>query len=753
MEVTNNKFRAIDLEILLKAGPLRSPSMLSSKITLASNYITALYITNHRCLTTLNADRRMRQFQLPANKPREELIEIINSTSGLTSYEGAYPPSDWISNPQLETTSRELKNSVEGGVKGVRALPTAEGGFLTWSSSGLVQIWNFSANDGTATECMAQLHVPLDDLGNDIVQNQLSIVEPLSRSTSTDNEVHPDERRLTLVTGDRFGMVRVINTVGATTKMMQSFYAHGAEVVDIACTPPMDPKSDLAQQPRMFVTTSRDKTVQIFVKHNFGLEDNSNNEWELLQTLVTHKTSVVRVLVADAAGERIVSCANDRTAVIHRAIYEGSEIVAYIPEKVISLKSAPIDMVLDHSSTNSGSKTNLIVSCNDKIVYIYRFPSGELVHFYKVGDRRTGSLALRDISILRVPESLIAPEKPDNGKNKKKQTNRQKYLVATGADKSVRVYRHQDGSTPAACQWAHCEGVSGLQVVSGAPKLVSNSTAATWTLTSCGHDGCLVFWKLKISFPETGKDDAADKRIAMRRSMPTRKVLSKADLERLARTSSSNVSGNPTTLGAGSPTRTLTVPKARSLRHSMSALSLETSSSSFTMSSLSQAPVPSRQKQAPSANANGEKTVRRTLSTSEKLSYPLAINKRHSLPPSQPSAVLLKPKQEEVSPVVVAKTSQSVKPVLRQVSGSNSSDKGNKKIATTKLGYTAEVLASELAQFQRQYHRCVEDATEQQQQSSREVMLPPVTPAALESLRKELQQTLTLLDKQALLSL
>ncbi|KAF5132362.1 hypothetical protein DV495_001363 [Geotrichum candidum] len=483
----------------------------------------------------------MRQFQLPANKPREELIEIINSTSGLTSYEGAYPPSDWISNPQLETTSRELKNSVEGGVKGVRALPTAEGGFLTWSSSGLVQIWNFPANDGTATECMAQLHVPLDDLGNDIVQNQLSIVEPLSRSTSTDKEVHPDERRLTLVTGDRFGMVRVINTVGATTKMMHSFYAHGAEVVDIACAPPMDPKSDIAQQPRMFVTTSRDKTVQIFVKHNFGLEDNSNNEWELLQTLVTHKTSVVRVLVADAAGERIVSCANDRTAVIHRAIYEGSEIVAYIPEKVISLKSAPIDMVLDHSNTNSGSKTNLIVSCNDKIVYIYRFPSGELVHFYK--------------------------------------------------------------------------------------------------------------------------------------------------------------------------------------------------------------------KQAPSANANGEKTVRRTLSTSEKLSYPLAINKRHSLPPSQPSAVLLKPKQEEVSPVVVAKTSQSVKPVLRQVSGSNSSDKGNKKIATTKLGYTAEVLASELAQFRRQYHRCVEDATEQQHQSSREVMLPPVTPAALESLRKELQQTLTLLDKQALLSL
>jgi hypothetical protein len=698
----------------------------------------------------------MRQFHLPKNKTPEELIERINNTSDPANYEDVCTLTSWVNNPDLAITSRELKNSAEGGVNGVRTLPAVGDGFLTWSSSGLIKIWGVGARGRPAIECTAQLRVPLEDSGSDVVQNQLSIVEPLSLFRGTEEESKADDQRLTLVTGDRFGIVRVVGTVGASTEVTQSFYAHSSEVIDIACAPPTDLKSNRAQHPRVFVTSSRDKTVQIFVNDSPALADSSSGEWRLLQTLVTHKTSVVRVLVADAAGEHIVSCANDRTAVIHRAIREGSEIVAYIPEKVISLKSAPMDMLLDHSSASNGTNGNLIVSCNDKMVYIYQFPSGELAHFYKVGDRRAGSLAIRDLSILRVPASFSATEKPGNRNNKKQQSHWQKYLIATGTDKSVRVYRHPDGGTPVACQWVHCEGISGLLVVSGTPRLVRHGTAAVWTLASCGHDGCLVFWELKISLPATGsriqdgEDDAIDDRGAMKRIMPTRKVISKTDLARLARPSSGNAGGNLATPAAGSTTRSLTVAKTRPLRHSMSALSLETSSSSTT-SSLSSALVPSRPKQAPNSNANGEKTMRRTLSTSAKSSYPLTISKHNSLSLSQHSAVLPKPKREESGPDAIAKPSQSAKPVLRQLPGS--SNKENKGIVTTKLDHTTEILAHELAQFRRQYRRCLDDASKQHQQKpALESSLPPVTPAALESLRKELRQTLLLLDKQASLS-
>lgn len=752
--------RAIPLETLLIANLLKHPTVLPIKIKLASNHITAFYMTAPRCFTTLSADRRIQQFQLTKIKTKKELISIIHGTNDVTNYEDEYIPTAWISNPDIAVTTRELRNAMEDGVKGIKALSNTCGGFLTWSTGGNIRIWSVGSDGGPSAECTAQYRVPLDANRSDIIQNQLSVVEPLTLSSDLDKDTYPDGQ-LSLVTGDRFGIVQIVDILGANAVVAQSFHAHSSEVIDIACAPPASPVVGCSEHPRVFVTCSRDKTLQIFVNDDVATMSSTSKAWRLLQTLVTHKTSIVRVLVADVTGEYILSCANDRTVVIHRAIRadNGVEIVAYTSEKIISLKSTPLDMYLDRFNASYENSGNLLVSCNDKNVYVYQFPSGELTQFYKAGDYRTGSQALRSVSILRVPVSSFSSAElgSDNEISKISQIHQQQYLVTAGLDKSVRIYLHPEGGAPAACQWAHCESIAKLQIVSKPLVAARRKFSVAWTLASCGHDGCLILWELSIlqsasHRSENSNDELADELGGLKQNRLARKVFSKADLARLARSSRSGVIANNNinsisiTSAAGSPTRALAVAKPRLLRHSMSALSLDGSSSSSAPSSSLAKSSPKKKDKLTSNSSDNSVKGRRSLSTSAKALHVPALIKSDLQMSSTLPLPFQKPKQEQR---VTQKPLLSVKSAVHRVPGSNIGSSGSEikvtAVTAVKTENMADSLADGLVKFRLQYRvdPCFTASHEQPPGKP-----PQIPSAALDKLRKELRQTLYLLEKQ-----
>lgn len=460
--------------------------------------------------------------------------------------------------------ARRLKNSHEEGIKGIRVMPDLKG-FMTWSGGGLMRIWNSDA------DCLSQFRVPFQDTKpgeypiidaayEEGVKNQLAAVACVANGK-------------VLIAGDRFGMVRLIDT--ETEKVIQMFYAHGSEIVDIAYCK----TGDSTNEREVFITSSRDRTVQIF-SLNCGSGDKS---WRLLQTLATHKSSVIKVLISKD-GQRIVSCSSDRTIVVHQAVTTQndsgeSQIVAYAPEKTISLRAAPRDIFLDEDA----SATSLVVACSDRYIYNYRFPTGELVSSYKSVDRKGDSLVLHDVSIIRVP-SLTN----EAGRKRSKQA----YLVGIGNDKSIRVYEHPSG-VHIGSEWGHSEGVSGLE-------LLKNTTDTTgpgnneWVMASSGNDGCVFLWSLKGLDSDKnnwGISRVADETSGVARSSPARKIISKVDLARLmgkqvpeSRASPGKGAVNVTTPASPqTPSQPLTVTKTRSLRHSMSTLSLGSKSSTPTL--------------------------------------------------------------------------------------------------------------------------------------------------------------------------
>lgn len=469
---------------------------------------------------------------------------------------------------EISYTTR-IKNSHEEGIKGIRVMPDLKG-FMTWSGGGLLRIWNSDA------DCLSQFRVPLHDIEqgsfpvieaafDEGVKNQLTAVASVSNGKI-------------LIAGDRFGLVRLINP--DTEKVIRLFHAHGSEIVDIAYCK----SGDSANKHEIFITSSRDRTVQIF-STNSGDQENS---WGLLQTLATHKSSVIKVLISQDC-ERIVSCSSDRTIAIHQAVYNGeSQIVAYALQKVISLRSTPTDIFLDDISNT------LVVSSSDKFVYVYKFPTGDLVSSYKSLDMKGDSLVLHDISVIRVPNLA---ETGEAIKSKLKQ----EYLVGIGNDKSIRVYEHPSG-THIGCEWGHSEGVSGLEVIKSTTA-TDGAGGSEWVLASSGYDGCVFLWSLKGLRSEKNSWQNSRSFRALDEnhfgSSPIRKIMSSAELARLLKKPESNspahtspVTTNPgyktTPLKSRSPQpstpipvsgsphtpRSLSVSKTRTLRHTVSSVAL-----------------------------------------------------------------------------------------------------------------------------------------------------------------------------------
>lgn len=353
----------------------------------------------------------------------------------------------------VDFVEQTLRLSNDGCIRGIQS--TVDKKFMTWSGNGLVRIWNKSA------ECVGQVRINVNDEIDELtVYDAVREEFPnyLAKVIATKSKM--------IIAGDRHGVMRIADaTTGARA---QYFHAHGSEIIGIAYGYRQAKESD--QFLEIVTTSGRDRTVQVFVReHNAPPQT-----WELLQTLVGHKSSVNKVLVSQNC-DYILACSNDRTISLHKAVFseeDAGQIVAYMPERIITLKSTPCDLAI------ADSTGELVVSCNDKQVYVYKFPGGDLVRSYKTLDEKGDALVLKDVAV-----SVVRIE-PVEGK-----FVTHTCLVGMGGDKSIRVYDHKSGQHLCS-EWGHSEGVSGLEMIGG------DSDNEQWTLASSGNDGCVFVWEL-----------------------------------------------------------------------------------------------------------------------------------------------------------------------------------------------------------------------------------------------------------------
>lgn len=198
--------------------------------------------------------------------------------------------------------------------------------------------------------------------------------------------------------------------------------------------------------------------------------------------------------------------------------FKHRELVGYIPEKIISLKATPCDLSVvevesdysvpspskDHRSAkrlvttigsdkqqtssmlHQGKRTSeLVIACNDKQIHVYKFPTGEHIRSYKTVDERGDGIVLKEIVVVEVSVPIIYSSTKlfDSLKLDKSSDNKQAssflstlpesallpsyYLIGMAADKSLRVYDHNDKlNSPLLCtEWGHAEGIVGLDII------------------------------------------------------------------------------------------------------------------------------------------------------------------------------------------------------------------------------------------------------------------------------------------------
>lgn len=335
-------------------------------------------------------------------------------------------------------------------LKGIKAVNDKENRFLTWSADGVARLWNVSGiceDETTIYQAEDELTVALIDPGCQY-----------------------------LIVGTSSGTVKILDW--KTKGYMFDIQAHGSSVIDVDY-------SQLRNGMQLFATSSRDRMIQILSKMGDG-------DWTLHQTLEAHKGSIIAVRFS-SDGERIFSCSADRTAHIHKiAATDEGRLIGFLPERVISLKISPSDMVLD-SQNNS-----IVISC-DKQILIYNALSGELESSYRTMDDKD-LVNLNTISV----GSL-------NGKQ---------YLAGMSSDRAVKVFEHPSGVFLGS-DWGHSEGVSGLAWLSGEPGSM---------LASSGNDGCIFLWEFLSGGEDEAPTGGQTSTPSAKLVSPARKILSKAEL-------------------------------------------------------------------------------------------------------------------------------------------------------------------------------------------------------------------------------
>lgn len=386
------------------------------------------------------------------------------------------------------------------GVDVLKANNIFDAAFLTWSVRGSVVFWSL---DGTS-KASIDMQLAYLNLIDDTYINQCQVVKV-------------DEKAETIISGDKFGTLKVLDTT--SQECLFETRAHHSEIHGIALYED--------QELTLMATCGRDRTIQMFQK--------LAGMWSLTQTLDEHSAAINDVLFAES-GTKLISCSSDRTIHIRQLLRRESntaDILGAIPLRIITLKNSPVSMTL----WPDGQKVCLLVSSMDRTVSKFDMANGRLLYSFRATDV-DGTDAV-------VLDALAASEKGLNSECLA--------LLAgvSSTDKSVRIY---DGTSGAFLgrEWGHTAGVTDVA-------LLDSPDAEEKSLVSTGSDGTIMIWE--VITPQLGSDDqhyndprdwSPDKDSPMPRP-PLRKVLSKAELVELQRTTLTSA----TPPGRNSPPRSM----------------------------------------------------------------------------------------------------------------------------------------------------------------------------------------------------
>jgi WD40 repeat protein len=308
--------------------------------------------------------------------------------------------------------------------------------YYTWAADGTILFWNA---DGSFRD---SLHVALEQLeGPDPMPNELRTVRAFADASC-------------LVTGDKYGVLRIINT--GTKTSVYDFKAHAGEITSISVHE--------EDQVALVACASRDRTVQVFSR--------TGETWDLLQTLDEH-VGAVNGIQFSRNGKRLVSSSSDRSIVVRDLLSRddgaGGTIRAFIMLRAIMLKASPVSLTwdIDHDDV-------LLISSIDRQVHRYDSRNGQCLSSFRACDTDGGDAVILS-SLVHIPRgwssSLIAG--------------------VSSTDKSIRIY--EENGTLIARDWGHTEGVSDISLIQKV-----NEEDNDKSLVTVAVDGTIFIWDLAL---------------------------------------------------------------------------------------------------------------------------------------------------------------------------------------------------------------------------------------------------------------
>lgn len=280
--------------------------------------------------------------------------------------------------------------------------------------------------------------------------------------------------------------------------------AHASEITDIAV--------HASDNKTVVATSGRDRVIQIF--------EETNNAWELAQTLEEHVGAVTGLLLSSDRG-RLISSSSDRTIVIREAVLpdgESDSTTTFVIVRTIQLKATPTSILL-----SSDDENYLLVSTIDRHISQYDIRSGQLCSTFKCVDSE-GADAVVVSSMVYVPVTGGMPA----------------IACVSSTDKSIRLYS-EHGSLLAR-DYGHTEGVSGIALVEEQAKTGSPNKA----LITVAVDGTIFVWapssseqpitdSLQLEANTNVAEENKDARDLVASRPPLRKMISSGEVMRLRR--------------------------------------------------------------------------------------------------------------------------------------------------------------------------------------------------------------------------